>query len=75
MKKKPRDKDLEEFLNQWLEQPTKARKPAAEIMGSGTGPRSCAPRMETRPGGAKRWVVKLNSRPNVKHVQRGYPAV
>lgn len=69
-----KDKDLEDFLRQWVEPPPKAKRPAAEIMLA--GPLRCSgPRREDTRTGSSRWVVKLGSRPNLKHSRKNYPAL
>lgn len=70
----PKDKDLEEFLRHWIEPLPKPKKPAAEIMLAG-GPSSMGPRREQTRSGKSRWVIKLNSRPNLKRFTKNYPAV
>ena len=68
-----KDKDLEEFLRQWIEPPPKAKKPAAEIMLAGG--RCLGPRREQTRSGKSRWVIKLDSRPNLKRFTKNYPVV
>jgi len=66
-----KDKDLEKFLQKWLEPPPKAKKPAAEIMLAG-GPYSRGPRREQTATGNSRWVTRLGSSPNLKRLTRSF---
>ena len=69
-----KDKDLERFLQKWLEPPPKAKRPAAEIMLAG-GPHSMGPRRESTASGSSRWVTKLASSPNLKRLTKTYHPV
>ena len=66
------DKQLEDFLNQWVEPAPKARKPAAEIMVSGFV-RSVGPRLGYSRNGKKRWETRVPNRPDLGRVNQQYP--
>ena len=66
------DKQLEEFLNQWLEPAPKPRKPAAEIMIAGFV-RSVGPRLVYGRNGKKRWESRIRNSPDLGQASQQFP--
>jgi len=70
-----RDKDLEEFLRRYIDVQAmpRARKPAQEIMISGSMSRSVGPRLDIGRNGRKRWVTRLDRKADLRSVPNRYP--
>lgn len=65
--------DVEEFVRQFTSPaPQRARKPAAEIMMAPV-PTRVGPRLDRNRGGKKRWVTRLDMRPNLKRFTKELP--
>jgi Holliday junction resolvase RusA-like endonuclease len=66
------DKQLEEFLSQWVEPAPKPRKRAAEILVSGFV-HSVGPRLVYGRNGKKRWETRVQNRPDLDNYQKQIP--
>ena len=66
------DKDLEEFLRRYLEPSPKPTRKAAEILNSGL-PTYLGPKLDLSRPGRKRWVTRLNAKPEAKRFTIQYP--
>lgn len=69
-----KDLELEEFLAQYLEPAPRPKKPAAEIFMMGL-PSFIGPRLDRSRNGRKRWVTRLDKRPDLQNFTRGYPVL
>lgn len=69
-----KDLELEEFLAQYLDPAPRPKKPAAEILMMGL-PSYLGPRLDRSRNGRKRWVTRLDKRPDLQSFTRAYPVL
>ncbi|GMU57066.1 MAG: hypothetical protein AMXMBFR33_62120 [Candidatus Xenobia bacterium] len=67
-------KDIEQFLEDFLGHPVpRPKRPAAEIMWSGTVPSFQGPRLDVSRKGKKRWVTRLSQKPDLRRFTNQLP--
>jgi hypothetical protein len=64
--------NIEKFIEDFLDPAPRPKKPAAEIMWSGTVPTFRGPRLDMRRG-RKVWVTRLNQKPDLRRFTNQMP--